>query len=477
MLLNAARCRTATLLIEHGAPNTRPLTGTKDSKIPTGNVQKTDINNRAEQCWLRPLLFVSFPSCQETVNLPQLHRKKLSLFTSSGTVACMLPNKSSHRVGVLTPIEMGDTMKNSLSLLLCVTLVMLLPVASHAQINGFNFLQGFALNQLDSGASVSVGQDFVDLTSGPSQGRNIWFNTRQPISEFSASFRYQTADFGLISGFESPGVSFIIQNSPAGLEATTNSVFGAGFTGIDQSVALVFDLTSYGGVDVSFQENGSIGTGGSNLGARNTFGDGLDVTLDYDGTLLNIVIDDGIEDPFTQSLLIDPTIAESLGSGDAFIGFGASTMNSLFGLGRQTLSNFQFSAAAGPVPGATGDFDGDGDVDCDDLDGFINNLGEAATGALAELDIDGDGVLSEEDADSHIATLVVTSVGVTGTVLGDLNCDGEVNVLIDAFALVASLGNAVTTYAEGDLNFDGQVTVLGDAFTLVGNLGASNAAP
>jgi hypothetical protein len=122
-----------------------------------------------------------------------------------------------------------------------------------------------------------------------------------------------------------------------------------------------------------------------------------------------------------------------------------------------------------------GDFDGDGDVDCADLDGYVGNIGAAATGALEALDIDDDGTISAADANTHITTLVMTSNGQTGTFPGDLNCDGTVNVLGDAFALVGNLGNAVTSYSAGDINFDGTVNVLGDAFTLIGNLGNSNA--
>ena len=121
-----------------------------------------------------------------------------------------------------------------------------------------------------------------------------------------------------------------------------------------------------------------------------------------------------------------------------------------------------------------GDFDSDGDVDCDDLDGCVGNLGMAATGALAPLDLDVDGFLSLTDANSVITTLVMTSNGNVGTFPGDLNCDGTVNVLGDAFILVGSLGSAVSSYSEGDINFDGTVNVLGDAFILVGSLGLSN---
>ena len=132
------------------------------------------------------------------------------------------------------------------------------------------------------------------------------------------------------------------------------------------------------------------------------------------------------------------------------------------------------------TPDPIGDFNGDGDVDCDDLDGYIGNIGTfvaGMTGGLANLDFDGDGTITSDDASSTIANLVVASNGVTGTVLGDLNCDGSVSVLGDAFALVGNLNGPATMYSEGDLNFDGSVSVLGDAFALVGNLGMSNTDP
>lgn len=123
-----------------------------------------------------------------------------------------------------------------------------------------------------------------------------------------------------------------------------------------------------------------------------------------------------------------------------------------------------------------GDFDGDMDVDCDDLDGYIGNLDTAVVAGNPEatLDFNTDGTITESDAISVVTMLVVTSNGVTGTFVGDFDCDGSVDVLGDAFALVGSLGSTVTSYSDGDANFDGTVDVLGDAFALVGNLGMSN---
>ena len=55
---------------------------------------------------------------------------------------------------------------------------------------------------------------------------------------------------------------------------------------------------------------------------------------------------------------------------------------------------------------------------------------------------------------------------------GDANLDGRVDVLGDAFALVANLGSTTNlAFTDGNFNGDGVVDVLGDAFILVANLG------
>jgi len=126
-------------------------------------------------------------------------------------------------------------------------------------------------------------------------------------------------------------------------------------------------------------------------------------------------------------------------------------------------------------PFLQGDNNSDGVVDCDDLDSYVGNIGLSSSGALAQLDLDDDGIVSAADADIHVLTLIQTSNGVVGTFLGDLNCDGRVDVLNDALALVLNLGGVTTRYAQGDLNFDGGVSVLGDAVLLIANLNNSNA--
>ena len=118
-----------------------------------------------------------------------------------------------------------------------------------------------------------------------------------------------------------------------------------------------------------------------------------------------------------------------------------------------------------------GDFDNDGNVNANDIDFYAGNLDLPATGDLASLDLDADDLVTLADHDLHITTLVETSNGQTGALIGDINLDGSVDVLNDAFALVGSLGGSATGYADGDLNADQVVNVLGDAFRLVSNLG------
>ena len=57
------------------------------------------------------------------------------------------------------------------------------------------------------------------------------------------------------------------------------------------------------------------------------------------------------------------------------------------------------------VPGLTGDFDGDGDVDLDDINHYVGNLDTNAAGLTIELDLNGDGEITFADAQLHIETL------------------------------------------------------------------------
>ena len=55
--------------------------------------------------------------------------------------------------------------------------------------------------------------------------------------------------------------------------------------------------------------------------------------------------------------------------------------------------------------GLAGDFDGDNDVDIDDIDFYLGNIGSQADGELALLDFNGDGQITIADVQTHICLL------------------------------------------------------------------------
>ena len=125
---------------------------------------------------------------------------------------------------------------------------------------------------------------------------------------------------------------------------------------------------------------------------------------------------------------------------------------------------------------SSGDFNEDGVVDVTDIDFYSGKIGLTLgdPGFDARLDLDEDGTIELEDHEIHVTSYVETSTGVNGTLLGDIDLDGRVSVLEDAFILVGRLnGGAPYSYGTGDLNADQEVTVLGDAFILISNLGQS----
>ena len=206
-------------------------------------------------------------------------------------------------------------------------------------------------------------------------------------------------------------------------------------------------------------------------------GNGVDIGIYLNEDFSNPVFESTIssdhavdpDDPFcgTGSISFDEVIQVEIGDRLTFAVFADAQ-----GLD----AGFDVTALRGqiipdPVPG---DFNRDGDVDADDIDFYSGNLGQPAS-FNTELDLNNDGTITLDDHDLHVTTLVETFNGETGALLGDINLDGSVNVLGDAFILVANLGNAGPFgYTAGDLNADGMVNVLGDAFRLVANLGLSN---
>jgi hypothetical protein len=272
---------------------------------------------------------------------------------------------------------------------------------------------------------------------------------------------------GIETGFEGPGTLNNQNNTIRGNGALAVDVVNNGTIYADNG-RLTFtedlELTSSGLVDILL--NGNAFSGSGNVLANNA--------IDLTGTL---------------GLVAGESFVASVG--DTFRVLSSGALNaSEFGSVDQTASGeYVFDVSYGTdfvevevvdiVGGSintNGDFDNDGDVDADDID-FYLLFGEntPSRGILNLLNLNLDGVIGSADRETHITTLAETSNGQVGTFFGDINLDGTVDVLGDAFILVAGLGTTTGAgYSDGDIDGDGGIDVLGDGFLLVSNLGRSN---
>jgi len=132
-----------------------------------------------------------------------------------------------------------------------------------------------------------------------------------------------------------------------------------------------------------------------------------------------------------------------------------------------------FVLAPALTPAGLGDFDGDGDVDADDIDLLCANIG----GDPATYDLDGDGDVDEDDLLVLIETLTEWDNGVdsgVGTFRGDFNLDGVVD-LTDLQIMKASFGSGGHGYAAGNANCD-SVVDLTDLQIMTQSFGSTAAA-
>jgi hypothetical protein len=169
------------------------------------------------------------------------------------------------------------------------------------------------------------------LTDGrASEATSVFYDNAVGTGAFSTTFTLKDQPVGGAAD----GLSFVLQHDPAGLSALGTNGGGEGYAGINGSMALKFDLYTHGthnpstGLFFNGQSpDGSpaqdVALTGINLGS----GDPLLVTVTYDGdrTLVETVRDTLTGANFSHTYALTQTLAQTLGSNSAYVGFTAGT--------------------------------------------------------------------------------------------------------------------------------------------------------
>ena len=343
---------------------------------------------------------------------------------------------------------------------------------------------------------------FIAISSQPSLGGPTYFYRNVVYNAVYQAFKPQRSSVGDViyhNTVVKVGDAFnVITSDPISRGISRNNIFIGGpagrFNGFNNGLGRVVFLPSADATnDFDYDGFGSIGTGNFTGQIGSTTFNGLtelrSLTTEENAIQLDLNVFAGLVTIPANPVGVNapPNLelgAESpaIDSGMALAGFNDGFTGNAADLGAyergKPIPVYGVGGNIGlgdlPEPSVLGDFDGDGDVDLADLDQYNGNIGATLIGTLIDLDLNGDGNVEANDFIQHYTDLVETSNGGKGTFAGDSNLDGTVDVLSDAFALVASLGGFATSWSQGDFNADETVDVVNDAFAMIASLGNTN---
>ena len=196
--------------------------------------------------------------------------------------------------------------------------------------SGFGGATGLTLN----GNAAIGGSSLVLTNGGTNQASSVFSTTPLDITSFATQFTFQLTG-GASTG---EGLTFTFQGVGNTALGASGAALGYGpkidgsNSGIDQSVAIKFDLNNNAGEgndSTGLYLNGAAPTNANSIDMTSSgvdlhSGDVFQVNMTYDGTTLTVTIKDSTtQATFTHSYAV--SIASVIGNSTAYVGFTAST--------------------------------------------------------------------------------------------------------------------------------------------------------
>ncbi len=214
-------------------------------------------------------------------------------------------------------------------------------------ISGFNNGIGWTPNNNGTGGPTFT-PTTLTLTDGAlAEARSAFFNTLQPIGQWTATFTYQATMPGGVGLAD--GATFTLQNQ--GLTALGLAGGGLGVAGITPSAQVEFNVYNAHVIGTAFETDGANSKIYTSTGAVDlSSGDPIQVSLNYNGTLLTETLTD-LTTSATFSTSYTTNLESVLGLSAAVVGFTGGTGT---GASLQTITDFSFSGTATTLTGTTG---------------------------------------------------------------------------------------------------------------------------